>query len=82
MAKPKVRKEPVTADMLKAMVEVAGPPAPALMEVRLLVVCLVAFVGFMQCDERIKLKCEDITFNMSMVIRIASSKTGKVHHWL
>ena len=47
LAKPKARKEPVTADMLKAMVEAAGS-APSLMEVRLLAVCLVAFVGFMQ----------------------------------
>ena len=42
LAKPKVRKEPVTADMLKAMVEAAGPD-PLLSEVRLLAVCLVAF---------------------------------------
>ena len=41
LTKPKVRKEPVTADMLKAMVEAAGP-APSLTEVRLLAVCLVA----------------------------------------
>ena len=46
LAKPKVRKEPVTADMLKAMVEAAGL-APSLTEVRLLAVCLVAFAGFM-----------------------------------
>ena len=73
LAKPKVRKEPVTADMLKAMVEAAGP-APSLTEVRLLAVCLVAFAGFMRCDELVKLKCEDITFNTeSMVVRIVSS---------
>ena len=45
LAKPKVRKEPVTADMLKAMVEAAGP-APSLTEVRLLAVCLVSFAGY------------------------------------
>ena len=33
LAKPKVRKEPVTADMLKAMVEATGPEPP-LSEVR------------------------------------------------
>eukprot|EP00731_Ephydatia_muelleri_P006914 Em0003g1162a len=47
LAKPKVRKEPVTADMLKAMVEAAGPDPP-LSEVRLLAVCLVAFAGFLR----------------------------------
>ena len=44
LAKPKVRKEPVTADMLKAMVEAAGA-APSLTEVRLLAVCLVDLQG-------------------------------------
>ena len=41
-AKPKIQEEPVIADMLKAMVEAAGPDPP-LCEVRLLAVCLVAF---------------------------------------
>ena len=62
LAKSKVRKEPVTAEMLKAMVE-AARVASSLTEVRLLAVCLVAFVGFMWCDELIRLECEDITFN-------------------
>ena len=42
LAKPKVQKEPVTADMLKAMVEAAGPEPP-LSEVRLLAAYLVIF---------------------------------------
>ena len=42
LAKPKKRKEPVTAEMLLAMVEAAGP-SPSLTEVRLLDICLVAF---------------------------------------
>ena len=45
LAKPKVQKEPVMADMLKAMVEAAGPEPP-LSEVTLLAVFLVAFAGF------------------------------------
>ena len=37
--------------------------------------CLAAFAGFMWCDELIRLKCEDITFNAeSKVIRTVSSK--------
>ena len=62
LAKPKVQKEPVTADMLKAMVEAARPDPP-LSEVRLLAVHLVAFEGFLHCNELVKLKCSDITFN-------------------
>ena len=38
LVKPKARKEPITADMLNAMVEVVGPD-PSLTEVRLLAVC-------------------------------------------
>ena len=77
LAKPKVRKEPVTADMLKAMVEAAGP-APSLTEVRLLAVCLVAYAGFMRCDELLKLRGSDVTFNAEgMVVNIESSKTDQ-----
>eukprot|EP00731_Ephydatia_muelleri_P005241 Em0002g1417a len=77
LAKPKVRKEPVTADMLKAMVEAAGL-APSLTVVRLLAVYLVAFAGFRRCDELIRLRCEDITFSAEgMIIIIVSSKTDQ-----
>ena len=77
LARPKVRKEPITADMLKAMVEAAGSD-PSLTEIRLLAVCLLAFAGFMRCDELVKLKCDEITFNSeSMVVRVQSSKTDQ-----
>ena len=77
LAKPKVRKETVTADMLKAMVEAAGP-APSLTEVRLLAVCLVAYAGFMRCDELLELRGSDVTFNAKgMVDKIESSKTDQ-----
>ena len=77
LAKPKTRKEPITADMLKAMVESVGSD-PSLTEVRLLAMCLIAFAGFLRCDELIKLKCSDITTNSeSMVINVASSKTDQ-----
>ena len=58
---PKMCKEPVTADMLRAMVDLVGPE-PSLSDVRLLVLCLVAFAGFMHCDELLKLQCSDIAF--------------------
>ena len=45
-------------------------------DVRLLVVCLVAFAGFMQCDELLKLQCSDFAFvTESINIKITSSKT-------
>ncbi|KAL5497417.1 hypothetical protein EMCRGX_G013884 [Ephydatia muelleri] len=77
LARPKSRKEPVTADMLKEMVEAAGPD-PSLTDVRLLAMCLVAFAGFLRCDELIKLRSSDILFNTeSMVITIDGSKTDQ-----
>ncbi|KAL5497424.1 hypothetical protein EMCRGX_G013893 [Ephydatia muelleri] len=77
LAKPKKRKEPVTAEMLLAMVEAAGP-SPSLTEIRLLAICLVAFAGFLRCEELLKLRCADVTFNTEgMVIHIASSKTDQ-----
>ena len=77
LAKPKKRKEPVTAEMLLAMVDATGP-SPSLTEVRLLAICLVAFAGFLRCEELLKLRCADVAFNPEgMVIQITSSKTDQ-----
>ena len=67
----------MSIEMLQAMVEAAGP-SPSLSDVRLLAVCLVAFAGFLRCDELIKLRCNDVSFNeQGMVITIVSSKTDQ-----
>ena len=50
LAKPKKRKKSVTPQMLLAMVEAVGL-SPSLTEVHLLAICLVAFAGFLRCDE-------------------------------
>ena len=77
LVQPKMCKEPVTADMLRAMVDLVGQE-PSLSDVRLLVLCLVAFAGFMYCDELFKLQCSDIAFGTeSMTINITSSKTDQ-----
>ena len=49
------------------MVEAAGP-IPSFSDVRLLAVCLVAFTGFLQCDELIKLRRKDASFNAQGMI--------------
>ena len=78
LAKPKKCKEPITAAMLKLMVESVGL-TPSLTEVRLLAVCLLAFTGFMHCDEVVKLQCKDIVFNdEGMVVNICSSKKDQL----
>ena len=77
LAQPKAQKEPVTAEMLKAMVDAAGPE-PSLSEVRLLAVCLLAFVGFLRCEELLKLVCADVQFNQEgLVLSIKSNKTDQ-----
>ena len=77
LAKPKQRKEPITPEMLKLMVESVGL-TPSLTEVRLLAVCLLAFAGFMRCDELVKLQCKDIVFSEEgMVVNVRSSKTDQ-----
>ena len=75
LAKPKKCNEPVTAEMLLAMVEVAGP-STSLTEVCLLAICLVAFVGFLRCEDLLKLRCADMAFNTKgMVINMTSTKS-------
>ena len=64
--------------MLKSMVESVGL-TPSLTEIRLLAVCLLAFEGFMRCDQLAKLQCKDIVYNdEGMVVNICSSKTDQL----
>ena len=68
--------------MLKAMVEAVGP-SPSLTDVRFLAVCLVAFAGFLCCDELIKLRCNDIVLNeQGMVVQAKRTSLETGHHWL
>ena len=77
LAKPKVRKEPVTSDMMSAMVNSLGA-APSLTDVRLVAACLLEFSAFLRYDELAKLRCCDITFSHTrMSIHILSSKTDQ-----
>ena len=45
LAKPKVRKEPVTTDMMSTLVKSLGD-VPSLTDVRLVAACLLAFLAF------------------------------------
>lgn len=77
LAKPKVRKEPITNDMIQALVGSLGPD-PSLADIRLVAACLLSFAGFLRYDELAKLRCCDVTFRaQSMSIRITSSKTDQ-----
>ena len=80
LAKPKVRKEPVSADMITALVNSLGS-SPTLSNVRLVAACIYrrkAFAAFLRYDELAKLRCCDIKFNTThMRVYIASSKTDQ-----
>ena len=77
LAKPKIRKEPVTADMLSAWVGSLGV-SPSLSDVRLAARSLLSFAAFLRYDEISKLRCCDVTFSTeSMSVRIRSSKTDQ-----
>ena len=77
LAKPKVRKEPVTTDMLSALVASFGM-APSLTDVRLVTACLLEFSAFLRYDEIVKLRCCDFTFrSQSTSIHILSCKTDQ-----
>ena len=67
----------MTAEMLKDMVDAAGPE-PSLSEVRLLAVCLLVFAGFLRREELLKLVYADVQFNQEgLVLSIKSSKTDQ-----
>ena len=77
LAKPKVRKEPVSSDMVTTLVESLGPN-PTLADVRLVAACLLAYSAFLRYDELAKLRCCDVTFNdKHMEVHIVSSKTDQ-----
>ena len=77
LAKPKVRKEPVTVEMLTVLVRSLSVP-PSLSDLRLAASCLLAFAAFLRYDELAKLRCCDIAFSeSSMSIHISSSKTDQ-----
>ena len=79
LAKPKVRKEPITAGMLTTWVESLGPE-PSLADVRLVAIALLAFSAFLQYDELSKLRGCDIRVTpQSMSVHVTSSKTDQYH---
>ena len=77
LARPTQKKEPVTADMLAKIVG-SMEQSPSLSEVRTAAICLLAYAGFLRCDELISLQCDDIEFlSDHMEVRIRSSKTDQ-----
>ena len=77
MAQPRVRKEPVTIEMLNGMAR-SMPDPITLSESRLLAMSLLAFAGFLRFDELAKLRCCDVSFSVDHVtLYIQQSKTDQ-----
>lgn len=77
LARPKVKKEPVTPEMLQELVAAMSSP-PSLSDVRLGSICLLAYAAFLRIDELRKLRARDITFTEEgMKVTIVSSKTDQ-----
>ena len=77
LARPKVRKEPVTKDMIYALVDNLGE-TPSLTDIRLISACLLAFSACLHYDKLAKLRCSDISFTTDhMAMHISSSKTDQ-----
>ena len=75
LAKPKSKKEPITPDMLSAMVKSCDG---SLSDLRLMAMALLAFSAFLRCDELIKLRACDVSFAAEhMVITLPRSKTDQ-----
>ena len=78
LARPKRRKEPVTAVMLQELVVSLHKP-PTLTEIRLAAICLVAYAGFLRIDEVVRLRCCDVRFwDEKMELSIILSKTDQL----
>ena len=77
LGKPKNRKEPVTADMLNALVLKYGKDC-SLGSRRIIAMCLIGYAGFLRFSELCFIKCCDISLFPSYVsIFIESSKTDQ-----
>ena len=78
LAKPIVKKEPITVEMLEAIVQDARSSG-CLFDLRLATACLMSFAGFLHCDELINLQPCDITINAEMMsVKIIQSKTDRL----
>ena len=78
LAKPTVKKEPVTVDILEAIVKDADKSG-SLMDLWLTTACLLAFSGFLRFSEVICLRSSDFEISHErMKVRILRSKTDQL----
>ena len=77
-AKPVIKKEPLTVNMLERIVEDAQKSG-SLSDLRLATACILGFAGFLCFDELIKLRLCEINFSEEMIsIKIPGSKMDQL----
>ena len=80
LAKPIVRKEPVTVEMLEAMVKDAEGSG-TLSDLRLVTDCLLSFAGFLHSSELVELRPFDCSVTTWMLkVNIVKSKNYQLRH--
>ena len=79
LGKPTVKKEPVTSEMLKALVKARiTDKCPSLSDIRMVALCLIGYDGFFRFNELASIKAADVKFFPSYVsIFLESSKTDQ-----
>lgn len=78
LAKPVQKKEPITIEMLRVMVDDADKNE-TLGNVRLTAACLLAFAGFLRFNELVNILCCDVSIEADMLkICIPKSKTDQM----
>ena len=80
LAKPIVKKEPVTVEMLEAMVKDAESSG-TLSDLRLVTACLLSFAGFLRSSELVELRpCDCSATTQMLKVNIVKSKNDQLHH--
>ena len=78
LARPTVKKTPITPDMLEDMVKDAKESG-SLSDLRLTTACLLAYAGFLRFNELVNIRPCDITIQTEkMTLRIPHSKTDQL----
>ncbi|XP_065904717.1 integrase/recombinase xerD homolog isoform X3 [Dysidea avara] len=80
LAKPIVKKEPVTVEMLEAMVKDAESSG-TLSDLRLVTACLLSFAGFLRSSELVELRpCDCSATTQMLKVNIVKSKNDQLRH--
>ncbi len=78
LAKPRMKKEPITPEILNKLAKTFAGPMATLTDIRTLSLRLLGYSGFFRFDELAHLRPADITFQEDhMSVRIRSSKTDQ-----